>query len=212
MKNKLQEDIGFLRKLTFSDEANFSLDGCVNNHNTVYWSVENPHVRLNTKVHTSRSLTVWAVVSCRGLIDYEILDATVNSEIYGRIFNDKVVPFLTNPLHNQMIYQQDGAPAHFAASSRQILDEKLGERWIGRGGPVEWPARSPDLTVCDFFLWPYLKDKVYETNFHFDSLIQLQQKIKFEIESIPSCFFTKAFKNFQKRINLCVEANGSYFE
>ena len=25
-------------------------------------------------------------------------------------------------------------------------------RWLGRRGPHEWPARSPDLTPCDFFL------------------------------------------------------------
>ena len=34
-------------------------------------------------------------------------------------------------------------------------------KWIGRRGSVEFPARSPDLTPMDFFLWGYLKDKVY---------------------------------------------------
>jgi hypothetical protein len=27
--------------------------------------------------------------------------------------------------------------------------------------PVEWPARSPDLTPINFFLWGYKKDQVY---------------------------------------------------
>jgi hypothetical protein len=27
-------------------------------------------------------------------------------------------------------------------------------------GIIPWPARSPDLSVCDFFLWGYLKSKV----------------------------------------------------
>ena len=27
----------------------------------------------------------------------------------------------------------------------------------------EWPARSPDLTPCDFFLWGYMKGKVFST-------------------------------------------------
>ena len=26
---------------------------------------------------------------------------------------------------------------------------------------IDWPARSPDLNPCDFFLWGYLKSKVY---------------------------------------------------
>ena len=27
--------------------------------------------------------------------------------------------------------------------------------------PCPWPARSPDLTPCDYFLWGYVKDKVF---------------------------------------------------
>jgi len=28
---------------------------------------------------------------------------------------------------------------------------------------IEWPPRSPDLTPLDFFLWGYLKQKVFST-------------------------------------------------
>jgi len=31
-------------------------------------------------------------------------------------------------------------------------------RWIGHSEPVNWPARSPDLTILDYFLWDYIKD------------------------------------------------------
>ena len=27
-----------------------------------------------------------------------------------------------------------------------------------------WPARSPDMTPCDFYLWGRLKNAVYKTN------------------------------------------------
>jgi hypothetical protein len=37
-------------------------------------------------------------------------------------------------------YQQNGAPLYYAV-----------DRWIGRRGQIEWPARSPDLTRLDFF-------------------------------------------------------------
>jgi hypothetical protein len=36
--------------------------------------------------------------------------------------------------------QQNGAPLYYAV-----------DRWIGRRGQIEWPARSPDLTRLDFF-------------------------------------------------------------
>ena len=35
------------------------------------------------------------------------------------------------------------------------------EKWIGRGGPIAWPPRSPDLTPLDFFLWRHVKNVVY---------------------------------------------------
>lgn len=31
---------------------------------------------------------------------------------------------------------------------------------MGRGGPIIWPPRSPDLNVLDFFVWGYIKDLV----------------------------------------------------
>ncbi|GBL81877.1 hypothetical protein AVEN_50479-1 [Araneus ventricosus] len=34
---------------------------------------------------------------------------------------------------------------------------------IGYGGCVEWPPRSPDLNPLDFFLWGYIKQRVYAT-------------------------------------------------
>ena len=36
-------------------------------------------------------------------------------------------------------------------------------RWLGRGGPVAWPPRSPDLTPLDYYLWGHMKTLVYET-------------------------------------------------
>ena len=33
----------------------------------------------------------------------------------------------------------------------------------GRGGPIAWPARSPDLNPLDFHLWEHLKSIVYAT-------------------------------------------------
>ena len=51
-----------------------------------------------------------------------------------------------------MIYQQDGAPPHFADIVRTFLDEQFPARWIGRGSPyITWHVRSPDLTLSDFF-------------------------------------------------------------
>ncbi|KMQ82211.1 hypothetical protein RF55_23784 [Lasius niger] len=43
-------------------------------------------------------------------------------------------------------FQLDGCPAHYGRGPRQWLNIHYPDRWIGRAGPVAWPARSPDLT------------------------------------------------------------------
>jgi len=51
-------------------------------------------------------------------------------------------------------------------------------------GDVEWPARSPDLSLCDFFLQEYLKEKVFK---HCPrSLEDLKERTQQEIDSILS--------------------------
>ena len=57
-------------------------------------------------------------------------------------------------------------PATLAQSSHRFLNETLPQRWIGRTGHKDlalhsWLPRSPDMTPCDFFLWGYVKERVY---------------------------------------------------
>jgi len=44
-----------------------------------------------------------------------------------------------------------------------FLDATFPNRWIGRDGPTPWPPRSPDITPLNFFLWGYVKGKVFST-------------------------------------------------
>ena len=63
-----------------------------------------------------------------------------------------------------IIFQQDGAPSHWGSHVRRFLDATFPNRWIGRDGPTPWPPRSPDNTPTDFFLWRYVKNKVFDTS------------------------------------------------
>jgi len=79
-------------------------------------------------------------------------------------FLEQELPLLEDvalDVRQSMWFQHDGCPAHYSIA-REVLDRDYNGRWIDRGGPINWPARSPDLTSPDFFLWGYLKDKVYQ--------------------------------------------------
>ncbi|KZC13164.1 hypothetical protein WN55_05867 [Dufourea novaeangliae] len=58
--------------------------------------------------------------------------------------------------------QHDGCPAHYARRVRDALNELYPNKWIGRGGLISWPPRSPDVTPLDCFLWGALKNAVYQ--------------------------------------------------
>ena len=64
------------------------------------------------------------------------------------------------------MFQQDGAPPHLALDVRAYLNDELANCWVGTAAAADdalllWPPRSPDLTPLDFFLWGFVKGKVY---------------------------------------------------
>jgi len=60
-----------------------------------------------------------------------------------------------------MWFQQDGATCHIAKQTMKLLSQIFGNRIISRGSAFGLLPRSPDLTAPDFFLWGYLKDRIY---------------------------------------------------
>jgi hypothetical protein len=82
------------------------------------------------------------------------------------------------PLHQRqhMRFMHDGAPPHFVSFVGQHLNQTLYEQWIGQGGLVNWPARSPDLNPLDFWLWGHLNTSVYSAPSN--DLEVLQQRVE----------------------------------
>jgi hypothetical protein len=68
------------------------------------------------------------------------------------------IPFLKQHqcLH-LTVFQQDGAPPHFARDVKNFLNATFPQHWIGRGGHISWVPRSQDLSPLDFFLWGHIK-------------------------------------------------------
>ena len=63
---------------------------------------------------------------------------------------------------------QDSATPHTAHQNLAILHEHFVPRvFSGRypqcyGCGIDWPTHSSDLNPCDYFLWGYLKGRVYK--------------------------------------------------
>ena len=85
---------------------------------------------------------------------------------------------------------------------------KFPGRWIGRCGPFDWPARSPDLTPCDFFLWKYLKDIVFKESC--TSFIQLQNRIQEACAGITKAMCGKVCHSVTQRLCDRLEKDGQF--
>jgi len=85
---------------------------------------------------------------------------TVTLQCYTQMINEFLSPNLP-PNNGTLWFQQDGATAHMAVISIAALRRLFPQRVISCFIDVPWPPRSPDLTALDFFLWGYLKSKVY---------------------------------------------------
>ena len=94
-----------------------------------------------------------------------------------------------------------------------VLNEQFPGRWIGmRSETIVWPARSPDLTPLDYWLWPYLKHKLYESGVLYADVERLVDEIHFICQNIPAMYIQNATRAFTDRIQKCIDVNGGHFE
>lgn len=209
----------FHRKILFSDEATFCLHGSVNRQNCRYWSKNNPRWMRESHTQNPQKVNVWAGILNNTIIGPFFFDQNLTGDRYLQFLQNDLIPSVAHvfPNPNQpdmpdrsIWFQQDGAPPHFARQVREYLNTVFPGQWIGRRGPIEWPARSPDLTPLDFFLWGYLKSKVYKEKPQ--NLEDLKFKIRNEISQINENTISNVLEGFLNRLAYCQEVNGSHFQ
>ncbi|KAG5311381.1 SETMR methyltransferase, partial [Acromyrmex insinuator] len=187
VQGQVEADPAFVAKVLFSDEVQhettFTNKGDVNRHNMHYYADVNPHWKRHKE--------------------------------FQHFVRTELPNLLRNVPHNIqeiMWFQQDGAPAHRSRQVKNYLNERFSNRWIGLGSTTTqiWPPRSPDLTPLDFFLWGYLKEKVYKTEP--TTMEDMKDRIRRACQDIPPTFLQNVRNSFQRRINKCMEVNGEAFE
>ncbi|GFT04912.1 uncharacterized protein TNCV_4712811 [Trichonephila clavipes] len=139
----------FHKRILFSDEVHFWLNGYVNKQNCRIWSEANPQVYVETPLHPEK-LTVWCALWAGGIIgpyffkNDEGHNVTVNGDRYRAMITNFFIPELNNHDVQELWYQQDGTTCHTARATIDLLKDTFGDRLISRFGPVNWPPRSCD--------------------------------------------------------------------
>lgn len=195
----------------FSDESSFYVSGMVNKHNCRIWAASNPFVTVEAAMNSPK-INVWCAMSNNQIIGpYFFEEDTINHQNYLNLLENYFYPILQKKrLHKKITFQQDSAPAHFSKEVRECLNENFNDRWIGRGGPISWAPRSPDLTPLDFYLWGYIKSNVYKTKV--EDICELKNRIEKEIKAIKKETLQNVFNDILKRLKFCIDVNGNAFE
>ena len=80
---------------------------------------------------------------------------------------------------------------------------------ISRYGDITRPARSPELSACDFFLCGYLKSQVFRAPAP-HTVQELKRRIQQEVKRIPAEMLQRVMDDVRKRLTECLERNGGH--
>lgn len=203
----------FFKKILWSDESRFTNCGMFNRKNTIFWSDENPHLVRGIRQQVRWGFNVWISVIDTHVIGPFFFNENLNSERYLELLLTHIAEGIEElPLATcqNMYFQQDGAPPHNALLVTNYLNNEYHNNWIGNRGPIGWPARSPDLTPLDFFVWGHLKNKVYSRSY--ESVEELRQAVEEAVNGMTPDMVRQSCEAVLTRCRLCVRMNGGLFE
>jgi hypothetical protein len=211
MQSKCNEEPDFLKSILFSDECTFYMNSRVCRHNMYYWSNVNPHWATDISLQDHTKVNVWAGIIGNQIIGPFFFDGTLNGQTYLDLLQNHVGPKLSeNNIEGEVWFQHDGAPGHYSTEVINYLNICFPEHWIGRRGTIDWPARSPDLTPLDFFLWGYGKSCVYKSRPQ--TIDELKERILQAFENISGELLVRVNNEIYNRFGYCMIANGCCFE
>lgn len=162
-----------------------------------------------TKVVRQRSTSKQMVACFFGITGHVATVAleqrrTVNSEWYTTICLPEVIGEIRKKQKKRrIILHHDNASSHTSAQTKEFLKleniELMGH-----------PPYSPDLAPNDFFLFPYIKNKLRGQRFSTPE--EAVDAFKMHVLELTKSDWKNCFENWFKRMQKCIELHGEYFE
>lgn len=211
---KCEADVNFSKKVLWTDESYFGSNGWFNRNNCHYWAQENPQNIVPRNNQGRFGCNVWCGIIGNRLLGPIFLEGNLNADSYSVFLTEQLENLLDDlPLviHRDIWYQHDGAPAHNARRVRDYLRRRFNNKIITTHSDTPWPPRSPDITPLDFFLWGFVKDRVYRNRDQYNNRNELQQGILATF-NINRHTLERATRGVARRCQICLENNGRNFE
>ena len=189
------------------DEAYFYLTRQISSQNDRMWLESKPTDKIEKPLQDQKVL-VWCAISCGQTYGPYFFEESVNQHNYLHMLKNFFwKKHCQMPNYNSSYFMQDGATPHTANIVQNYLKSKFSGNFFDK---EKWPPRSPDLNPCDFFLWGYLKQRVYTPMPY--SLDSLKANIVREFKKIPKETIKSTFDDFYKRLEKLKTNNGGHVE
>ena len=207
----------FLDNAWCSDGAHFLLSGHVDSKNNIFCGSTHPKHCLQRPLHSVKC-TAWVAITKHSIIgpfwfeDDNERSVTINTERFIQVLGK----FWTALGRQRGVvkvlqwFQQDGATPHFSNDSLAWRQQCFPDRLISRRCDLQWSLHSSDLNPPDFYLWGYLKDRVYGNNPQ--TIPDLKAAITAAIRVIPREECGRVIENFARRIQMCLQRWGAHLE
>ena len=129
----------------------------------------------------------------------------------GKYYCENVLPQVVSKVNesrpltgtSRIMILHDNASAHKTGAVTQYLSEN-------RIATLPHPAYSPDLAPCDFWLFPKLKELLAGNKY--TRVQDLSKAVNSELRGITKEEYRIAFDKWRRRLQMCVERGGEYFE
>jgi len=216
---QLVEETGFLTpgtrgqklraNILFTDETWIELHGQGHSQNRRYRTEERIDVPPILRPKHSLKIMVAGGFCAGGVTQLHVVPQgqTINANYY----QTKILPTYTQAMssgifssRNNIVFQQDGAPAHTAKSTMKILEDEFETVW-GKG---VWPGNSPDLNPIEN-LWSILKDSAYQDPLP-TTRQELQARFQTTWNSLPVDLLQKLAQSFKTRVDQMMTNDGGH--
>ena len=209
------------KKIIFTDECPVYLSVPGNRQNDRVWALNKSKVEPVEKSKFSPIIMVWGAMTATGLSQLHVLPQKQN--VTAKYYQDNILnPFLlgdvnrtsdTGPVTERrfhentsdLIFQQDGAPAHTALGTQEWLRSNFPQFW----DKDTWPPNSPDLSPIEN-IWAIIKERVNMSSPQPRDLKELQQTVETCWKRIDPETLQNLIKSMPDRINSVIRAKG-YF-
>ena len=134
--------------------------------------------------------------------------AKINADYYLTKLLPNLIDDCELLMNDKFIFQQDGAPAHTARRTQELLSLECPD-FIDKD---EWPANSPDLNPLDFYVWGAMLQMYQKFTPKPTSKDEFKAVLVQIWNDLPMRSIKKAVVSLRKRLQMCIEVEGRHIE